>query len=188
MTISAVIQTGSSMKTAKAADEITAKRVYGDLNEDGKINIFDLMHLKNILLNGDKENKMLKYADVDGDKETSFKDISEMVKYLMTEMGIFEPELELDSDNDGLSDYDEIYKYNTSPNSSINEKDIIVEQLVNSDSSNLAEINTDNDDYKLSFSINASGNANKKLYVSRSPYTNFILNGKHKESVLGKTL
>lgn len=55
MTISAVIQTGSSMKTAKAADEITAKRVYGDLNEDGKINIFDLMHLKNILLNGDKE-------------------------------------------------------------------------------------------------------------------------------------
>lgn len=94
-----------SLITVKATDEISAKKVYGDLNEDGKINIFDLMHLKNILLNGDTNNKMLKYADVDGDGETSFKDISEMVKYLMNEIGIFEPELELDSDNDGLCDY-----------------------------------------------------------------------------------
>ena len=105
MTFFAVVQTGICSKTVKAADENATKRVYGDLNEDGTINIFDLMHLKNILLKSEKDNKMLKFADVDGDGETSFKDISEMVRYLMSEIGIFKPELELDSDKDGLCDY-----------------------------------------------------------------------------------
>lgn len=103
MTISAVIQTGSSTKTAKAAEGTSAKRTYGDLNKDGNIDVFDLMHLKKMLLEETKTNEII--SDVDGDGETTFKDITEMGKYIMGEVPLLQSEVKLDTDEDGICDY-----------------------------------------------------------------------------------
>ncbi len=103
MTISVFPLNELSVKTVKAAEGTSAKRTYGDLNKDGNIDVFDLMHLKKMLLEETKTNEII--SDVDGDGETTFKDITEMGKYIMGEVPLLQSEVKLDTDEDGICDY-----------------------------------------------------------------------------------
>lgn len=90
--------------------------------------------------------------DADGDKLTNAEEIT-----------LGTSPLSKDTDDDGISDYDEVKTYKTSPNSSDNGKKICVEQKIEKNDIILKEIN-DNTFYNLSFDLNSSGNA-KKTYI-----------------------
>lgn len=114
----------------------------------------------------------------------------------------------LDTDNDGLSDGDEVNKYNTDPlkadtdGDGINDSDeiylgldplnpntygvpdaeYIFDVTLSEDSEAMSEINKDND-YKLSIEITAAGNVENNIDVKESDYSETIKNS----AIVGKT-
>lgn len=117
---------------------------------------------------------------------------------------------EINSDGDGLSDYDEINKYNTNPlkadsdGDTLNDGDEIeigldpndpetfgvpdaeykIKQTVSADSKALKRVNTEESPYKLSLEILASGNVNGGLTADRSSYSAVV----NSDIQLGETI
>lgn len=85
-----------------------------------------------------------------------------------------------DTDDDGLSDYDEIYVYGTDPLNpdtfGIPDAEYKVEQTISADSGVLAEINTAENAYELFIDIKTNGYAEKEVTVSKSSYSYAIEN------------
>ncbi len=102
-----------------------------------------------------------------------------------------------DTDEDGLSDYDEINKHNTDPLKADSDADTLndgeeiaigldpndpetfgvpdaeykVEQTISADSEAMSEINTEESPYELSLDISATGNAATRLSANESTYS-----------------
>lgn len=102
-----------------------------------------------------------------------------------------------DTDEDDLSDYDELYKYNTDPLKADSDGDKLndgeeiaigldpnnpetfgvpdaeykVEQTISADSEVMSEVNTEESPYELSLEISATGNADTRLSASESTYS-----------------
>lgn len=87
-----------------------------------------------------------------------------------------------DTDGDGLSDYDEVEVLkslsptNANTNGTPDSKRLFTQNIAENDPI-LSEVNTEENAYALSISINASGNARKLLNVEKSGYTNVMKDG-----------
>lgn len=87
-----------------------------------------------------------------------------------------------DTDGDGLSDYDEVEVLkslsptNANTNGTPDSKRLFTQNIAENDPI-LSEVNTAENAYALSISINASGNARKLLNVEKSGYTNVMKDG-----------
>ena len=107
-----------------------------------------------------------------------------------------------DTDNDGLSDYDEIFVYNTDPlvvdsdedgvddgseiklgldpndpaTNGVPDGEYVIPQSIEADSEILSSVNTDASPYELSIDIKTNGDAEKELTVDESGYSAVIEN------------
>lgn len=79
--------------------------MYGDVNNDGIINIVDMIMLKSYISEGSQSEFSEKAADLDNDGTVSSRDLVELSMYLMNQTGSFSCETNVDTDGDGLSDY-----------------------------------------------------------------------------------
>ena len=78
---------------------------YGDVNTDGKINIFDMIKMKSYLIENNSKDFSTETADVDGDGSVSSDDADELSMYLTNQLPVFSYVLKTDTDNDGICDY-----------------------------------------------------------------------------------
>lgn len=93
------------------SDESNSLKLYGDLNDDLIIDAFDLVLMRQMVIN----NNYSKYADLDVDDDVDEEDLKWLSNYLLGKVKSFPVYNKFDSDNDGLTDYVEVENYGTSP-------------------------------------------------------------------------
>lgn len=93
------------------SDESNSLKLYGDLNDDLIIDAFDLVLMRQMVIN----NNYSKYADLDDDADIDAEDLNWLSNYLLLKVKSFPVYNKFDSDNDGLTDYVEVENYGTSP-------------------------------------------------------------------------
>lgn len=188
---------------------------YLDSDDDGIPDIYEIMYGTDINL-----------PDTDGDTLTDYQEIritgTDPTIYDSVVSGISDADVDsdgdnlsnlmeitigtnpkkIDTDNDGISDFDEINSSNTNPIVSDSDNDNIddgselkleldpnnpetfgipdneykVPQSISADSSIFSSINTENSPYELSIDLKTNLDAEKKLSVATSSYSNVIEN------------
>ena len=91
-------------KTVHAATENVT---YGDVNSDGKINVLDMIYLKSYLINGTVSTLSKGAADLEADGKITSSDVLQLSMYLINAISVSQTEKNIDSDGDGLYDYQE---------------------------------------------------------------------------------
>lgn len=84
--------------------EETKETNYGDVNNDGSINLLDMIQMKSYLAENNTSNFNVKTADVDDDGEVTTDDASELTMYFTNQTQMFSYVLNIDTDKDGLCD------------------------------------------------------------------------------------
>lgn len=97
----------------------TEYTIYGDINGDKVIDVFDLVALRKAV----NENKYDELYDLNCDEKVDAEDISLLQKFLLGEKIVFKAHSKDDADGDRLCDYLEITKYGTDPDSDDTDKD-----------------------------------------------------------------
>lgn len=92
-------------------NESSSLNLYGDLNSDYIIDAFDLVLMRQMIINNDYS----KYADLDDDGDVDIEDLNWLSNYLLLKVKSFPVYNKFDSDKDGLTDYVEVENYGTSP-------------------------------------------------------------------------
>lgn len=92
-------------------NESSSLNLYGDLNSDYIIDAFDLVLMRQMIINNDYS----KYADLDDDGDVDIEDLNWLSNYLLLKVKSFPVYNRFDSDKDGLTDYVEVENYGTSP-------------------------------------------------------------------------
>ncbi len=90
-------------------ENVPVKKVIGDINGDGSINIVDLIYLKQGIIGEINVPDFSYYADLDGNKVISAVDMSYMMKYLIGEIQEFPASLIPGNDPPYDSSYDDNY-------------------------------------------------------------------------------
>lgn len=93
-------------------NESSSLNLYGDLNSDYIIDAFDLVLMRQMVIN----NNYSKYADLDADDDVDEEDLKWLSNYLLGKVKSFPVYNQFDSDKDGLSDYIEVQFAGSSPN------------------------------------------------------------------------
>lgn len=96
----------SSFSDTVLINNISAKEisVRGDVNNDGMINILDMILLKSHLNENNQQIDNVS-ADVDNDSVITYSDAAELLLYMINCTKSFSYEKNTDTDNDGLNDY-----------------------------------------------------------------------------------
>lgn len=92
-------------------NESSSLNLYGDLNSDYIIDAFDLVLMRQMIINNDYS----KYADLDDDGDVDIEDLNWLSNYLLLKVKSFPVYNNFDSDGDGLTDYVEVENYGTNP-------------------------------------------------------------------------
>lgn len=100
---------------ASAASYRTSYTLFGDVNNDGVINVFDAVLIRAALSQKTEDN--VKTLDLNCDGTFDAKDVQELGQYIMGNGKIFTAYTKDDADGDGLCDMDEIKKYHSDPDS-----------------------------------------------------------------------
>lgn len=93
-------------------NEYSSLILYGDLNSDYIIDAFDLVLMRQMVIN----NNYSKYSDLDADDDVDEEDLKWLSNYLLGKVKSFPVYNQFDSDKDGLSDYIEVQFAGSSPN------------------------------------------------------------------------
>lgn len=88
--------------------------IYGDMDKDQIIDVFDLVLLRRACINGE----FYEEGDLDGDGDLDADDIKYLQDFLLTKIKCYPVYNRFDTDDDGLTDYMEIQFTNTSPHKS----------------------------------------------------------------------
>ena len=177
--------------------------IYGDMYKDQRVDVFDLVLLKRAYIDGEYYEE----GDLDGDGDLDIEDVKYLQDFLLCKIRCYPVYDRFDTDNDGLSDYDEVIVYNTDPMNTdsdgdgLTDKEEVIDlkehgldpnnaatngtadgeriltQIIPADSIVLEDVNTEDNAYNLSLIINASGNAATSLNVVESGYSAIMKDG-----------
>lgn len=104
---------------AKAAESNKSDAIYGDVNSDDVIDVFDLILARETVIG----EEYIKEADLDGDKDLDEDDIYYLEGFLLGKTKSFPIYNNFDEDSDGVSDYLEVEVFETNFRNDDTDKD-----------------------------------------------------------------
>ncbi len=137
----------------KADSYRTDYTIYGDLNKDDVLDVFDLVLLREKINNKEYD----KESDLDSDGILNENDLSLLSNYLLGDDSFFRAYMNDDADNDGLCDLAEIRHYNTDPDNPDTDGDElpdyyeIVNTLTDPNDANSCDSKVNDGDYDSDF-------------------------------------